>query len=392
MVEVRSDKSDEGRELLNPAQSRKRSASGCDSDCAHADPCAPRNEEPRAESEKRAPLDLTQKPHAKKPRLEVPSQEQSEGEPGGRGDLLHLLTFPNKLWRVVHCDKFKSLRWDNEGVYLVIDVDVFHGEFLDGPQRPLIFDISSLKGFLRLLNLYGFRKVKYAQERSASLSAFLAEETELSKGNKLLFFYNPSFQRGCEHRLQHVARRAPMKSARMDGEADKLGSSVKSSSSEQKDATCLQEGDQGAQTYSGPKSEEPPSPSPPNSESMSSAWGNQEAAQNQDIKSEGTEPEADPGIFSLHLLTCVSNLSRSLMQVISALNEATSQQPQEAAALNEEAQFQAMISSWMFLCNTCFSLPLITALFLKPRTMNFPSQSNTDSFQDSEATGSPAQP
>ncbi|KAL4593627.1 heat shock transcription factor, X-linked-like, partial [Arapaima gigas] len=199
-----------------------------------------------------ASLDLTQKPLAKKAHLESP-QQQSKGETSSRGGL-HLLSFPNKLWRIVNSDKFKALRWDSGGVYLVVDVEMFPKEFLDCKERPRVFETNSTKGFLRLLNLYGFRKVKYAQERSASLSAFLEEENELSKGNKLLFFYNPSFQRGCEHRLHHMARRVRIKAGKVDGGAEKPGAGVEDGS-EETAAASFQEGDRGAETYSGLKCE-----------------------------------------------------------------------------------------------------------------------------------------
>ncbi|MFT7802083.1 heat shock transcription factor, X-linked-like [Arapaima gigas] len=173
-----------------------------------------------------------------------------------------------------------------------------------------------------------------------------------------------------------MARRVRIKAGKVDGGAEKPGAGVEDGS-EETAAASFQEGDRGAETYSGLKCEES-SPSPPPSETAGSAWGNRAPTQKRDLKSEGLESEADPGIFSSHLLACVSNLSRSLLQVTSALTEASSHQAQDPAALSEQAQFQAMVSSWMFLCNTCFSLPMIMALFSKPKTPLFAPPSNPD--------------
>ncbi|KAL4631176.1 heat shock transcription factor, X-linked-like [Arapaima gigas] len=369
MMEVKSDKCYEVDKLLNPPQSRKRSSSERNLDRSARNLSTSGNPDLRDFLEERAPLVLSQKALHKIPRLEL-HQEQSEGESSSR-ELLHLLTFPNKLWRIVNCDVFESLKWDDSGVYLVIDVEMFQKEFLDKKEQPRIFEANCMKSFVRQLNLYGFRKVNFAQERG------------------LLFFYNHNFQRGCEHLLQYMMRRVGIKAAKKDGRTGKPGTTMKTST-KRKSRMFWGETDQVAQTHSGLKPEVSstwrcPSPS---SEAMGSPWMNQ----NQDEQNDGLGTEADPGNFSSHHLACVTDLSRSLLQVIFALTEATNHEPQDPAVLSDGAQFQAMVTAWMSLCNTCFSLPLITALFLKRNITHFTTHTNSDCFQNSEGTDSATQP
>ncbi|XP_029113448.1 uncharacterized protein LOC108925382 [Scleropages formosus] len=377
--------------IANPPQSRKRSVS--ERDFARSARHSRTAGDPVQKNllDDSVPLDLTQKALRKTARVEVSRQQEhsSEGDSSSSRELLHLLTFPNKLWRIVNCGIFESLRWDDSGAYLVIDVEMFQKEFLDRKEQPRIFHINSMKSFVCQLNLYGFRKVSYAQERSASLSALLVELSELSRANKLLFFYNPKFQRGCEHLLQYMTRRVRIKDAKKDGKTGKPGSMVKAGG-KRKGRMFWGETDQASQSHGGVKPEVSSTwrcPSP-KSEDMGSPWMNQ----NQDEQSEGLSTEADPGNFSSHHLACVTDLSRSLLQVISILTEATSHESQDPAVVSNGAQFQAMVTAWMSLCSTCFSLPLITALFLKRNTAHLASQANTDCFQSSEATGSATQP
>ncbi|XP_018592624.2 heat shock transcription factor, X-linked-like [Scleropages formosus] len=375
MTEVKSDKCCEvdTAYLLNPPQSRKRSVSERDFARSATHSSTSGNPELRALLDDSDPLVLTQKALRKTARVEVSRQQEhsSEGDSSSSRELLHLLTFPNKLWRIVNCDLFESLRWDDSGVYLVIDVEMFQKEFLDRKEQPRIFEANCMKSFVRQLNLYGFRKVNFAQERG------------------LLFFYNHNFQRGGEHLLQYMMRRVGIKAAKKDGRGGKPGATVKTGGKRKGRMFCG-ETDQASQSHGGVKPEVSSTwrcPSP-KSEDMGSPWMNQ----NQDEQSEGLSTEADPGNFSSHHLACVTDLSRSLLQVIFALTEATSHESQDPAVVSDGAQFQAMVTAWMSLCSTCFSLPLITALFLKRNTAHLASQANTDCFQNSEATGSATQP
>ncbi|KAL4631177.1 hypothetical protein GN956_G15349 [Arapaima gigas] len=384
-MDVRSEKCYHADKLVNPPQSRKRPASECDFGRSARSSSASNIREQRDFLDESTPLDLTQKALAKTPRLEM-AQEQSEGESSST-ELLHLLTFPNKLWRIVNCDVFESLRWDDSGVYLVIDVEMFQKEFLDRKEQPRIFHINSMKSFVCQLNLYGFRKVNYSQERTALLGTLMVELNELSRPNKLLFFYNPKFQRGCEHLLQYMTRRVRIKAAKKDPKPVKPGATLKGNS-KRKIKMLLGEMDQAAQTHSMSEVSSTWRCPSPKSEDMGSPWMNQ----NQDEQNDGLGTEADPGNFSLHHLACVANLSRSLLQVISVLTETTNHEPQDPAVLSDGAQFQAMVTAWMSLCNTCFSLPLITALFLKRNITHLTTHTNSDCFQNSEGTDSATQP
>uniref|UniRef100_UPI00063CA71F heat shock factor protein 5-like n=1 Tax=Odobenus rosmarus divergens TaxID=9708 RepID=UPI00063CA71F len=70
------------------------------------------------------------------------------------------LSFPRKLWSIVEDNAFTSVRWDDDGDTVIIDEDLFQREVLHrrGPER--IFETDSLKGFIRLMNLYGFGKIR----------------------------------------------------------------------------------------------------------------------------------------------------------------------------------------------------------------------------------------
>ncbi|XP_004417544.1 PREDICTED: uncharacterized protein LOC101386959 [Odobenus rosmarus divergens] len=70
------------------------------------------------------------------------------------------LSFPRKLWSTVEDNAFTSVRWDDDGDTVIIDEDLFQREVLHrrGPER--IFETDSLKGFIRLINLYGFSKIR----------------------------------------------------------------------------------------------------------------------------------------------------------------------------------------------------------------------------------------
>lgn len=102
------------------------------------------------------------------------------------------LTFPNKLWKIVESDQFKSIWWDHGGNCVVIDEELFKKEVLErrGPLR--IFETDCMKSFIRQLNLYGFSKMRQDFQRSASLAEFLAEEKAASALSKVKYEYSLS--------------------------------------------------------------------------------------------------------------------------------------------------------------------------------------------------------
>ncbi|KAM6163857.1 heat shock transcription factor, Y-linked-like [Rhynchocyon petersi] len=141
-----------------------------------------------------------------------PSYTFSACEPDEDPDFLSLI-FPQKLWKVVESDQFKSISWDENGTSIMINEDLFKKEVLDRKAPFRIFETKSMKSFVRQLNLYGFNKMRQNFERSASLPDFLAEEEVVSTLSKILIYHNPNFKRGCPQLLKRMKRRVGIKSA-----------------------------------------------------------------------------------------------------------------------------------------------------------------------------------
>ncbi|KFQ93537.1 Heat shock transcription factor, Y-linked, partial [Nipponia nippon] len=124
------------------------------------------------------------------------------------------LCFPQRLWRMVESDQFRSIWWSEGGKCVAINEELFKEEVLGrgGPLR--VFATQSMKSFLRQMNLYGFTKTQQDFQRSASLPEFLAEEAAASAHSQLLcFYYSPNFKRDhlqllerCKLRVGHKTR------------------------------------------------------------------------------------------------------------------------------------------------------------------------------------------
>ncbi|NWX18297.1 HSFY1 protein, partial [Aegotheles bennettii] len=117
------------------------------------------------------------------------------------------LRFPQKLWKMVESKQFRSIWWSESGKCVAIHKELFKEEVL-GKRGPLrVFATQNMNSFLRQLNLYGFTKIQQDFERSASLPEFLAEEAAGAAHSKILYYYNPRFNREQPH-LQKEGRRA----------------------------------------------------------------------------------------------------------------------------------------------------------------------------------------
>ncbi|XP_025714362.2 heat shock transcription factor, X-linked member 3-like [Callorhinus ursinus] len=106
------------------------------------------------------------------------------------------LSFPRKLWSIVEDDAFTSVRWNDDGDTVIIDEDLFQREILHrrGPER--IFETDSLKGFICLMNLYGFSKIR---PDSPSVRA---------PGNgRMTMYRNSNFQRDRPVLLENIQRK-----------------------------------------------------------------------------------------------------------------------------------------------------------------------------------------
>ncbi|XP_055250007.1 LOW QUALITY PROTEIN: heat shock transcription factor, Y-linked-like [Moschus berezovskii] len=139
--------------------------------------------------------------------IKTPQDTFSVSETDEVDDFL-LRNFPQKLWKIVESDRFKSIWWDESGTSIVINEEVFKKEVLErkGPFR--IFATGSMKSFVRQLNIYGFRKQTF--QRSASLADFL-EENNVSVLSKLQIYCNPNFKRGYPQLIVRMKRRVGSK-------------------------------------------------------------------------------------------------------------------------------------------------------------------------------------
>ncbi|XP_029852184.1 LOW QUALITY PROTEIN: heat shock transcription factor, Y-linked-like [Aquila chrysaetos chrysaetos] len=129
----------------------------------------------------------------------------------GKANQFSSLSFPEKLWKMVESDEFRSIWWSEGGKYVAINEELFKEEVL-GRERPLrVFATQKMKSFLRQLNFYGFTKARQDFQRSASLPEFLAEEDAASAHSQILYYYNPAFNREHPHLPEKCKRGVGLK-------------------------------------------------------------------------------------------------------------------------------------------------------------------------------------
>ncbi|NWR01778.1 HSFY1 protein, partial [Paradoxornis webbianus] len=104
------------------------------------------------------------------------------------------LRFPQKLWKMLESDQFRSIWWSEGGKCVAINKDLFEMEVLSREGQQ-VFHTQKIKSFMRQLNAYGFTKMQRNFQRSASLPEFLSEEAAASAHSQILYYYNPSFNR-----------------------------------------------------------------------------------------------------------------------------------------------------------------------------------------------------
>ncbi|KAM5195893.1 heat shock transcription factor, X-linked member 3-like [Hipposideros larvatus] len=93
-------------------------------------------------------------------------------------------SFPRKLRMIVEDDTFTSVRWNEDGDMVIIEKYLFQGEILSRKGAERIFETDSLKTFIRLMNLYGFSKIRPN------------DPSDYSPGNKrVMMYHNCNFQR-----------------------------------------------------------------------------------------------------------------------------------------------------------------------------------------------------
>ncbi|KAM7045496.1 heat shock transcription factor, X-linked member 3-like [Molossus nigricans] len=131
--------------------------------------------------------------HDPSPQDNPQAQDPSQGAANVEGNNIPLgLSFPRKLWRIVEDDTFRSVCWSDDGDTVNIEEDLFQREVLCRRGEEKIFDSDSLKSFIRLLNLYGFSKI-----RSGHSSV-------RSPGNRMMTYRNSNFQRDKPWLIQNI--------------------------------------------------------------------------------------------------------------------------------------------------------------------------------------------
>ncbi|KAH9361610.1 hypothetical protein HPB48_001487 [Haemaphysalis longicornis] len=71
--------------------------------------------------------------------------------------------FPKKLWKIVNNCSFGAIGWSDDGKKVEINYLKFEEYYFH--NRLNIFKTKKIKSFVRLLNLYGFRKVRILERR-----------------------------------------------------------------------------------------------------------------------------------------------------------------------------------------------------------------------------------
>ncbi|XP_045327157.1 heat shock transcription factor, X-linked member 3-like [Leopardus geoffroyi] len=111
------------------------------------------------------------------------------------------LSFPRKLWMILEDNTFTSVRWNDAGDTVIIDEDLFQREVLHRRGAERIFETDSLKTFIRLLNLYGFSKIRATDPWRIQ-----------SPGNKRMLIYrNANFQRDKPFLLRNIQRKSDLR-------------------------------------------------------------------------------------------------------------------------------------------------------------------------------------
>lgn len=108
---------------------------------------------------------------------------------------LFRLPFPQKLWSLVEDDAFRCVRWNHSGDSVVIEIDVFQRQVLSRRGSDKIFESDSVKTFIRLMNLYGFSKIR-------PTNSFCRAGTR-----RRMIYHNPNFQRNKPSLLKNIKRR-----------------------------------------------------------------------------------------------------------------------------------------------------------------------------------------
>ncbi|KAM5197074.1 heat shock transcription factor, X-linked member 3-like [Hipposideros larvatus] len=134
------------------------------------------------------------------PQDNPPPQAPNQGAANVEGNRAILgFSFPRKLRIIVEDDTFTSVRWNDDEDIVIIEKDLFQGEILSRKGAERIFETGSLKTFIRLMNHYGFSKIRPN------------DPSDYSPGNKRVMMYrNCNFQRDKPLLIENVKRKYNM--------------------------------------------------------------------------------------------------------------------------------------------------------------------------------------
>ncbi|XP_064429711.1 heat shock transcription factor, X-linked member 4 [Mirounga angustirostris] len=264
------------------------------------------------------------------------------------------LSFPRKLWSVVEDTTFTSVRWNDDGDTVIIDEDLFQREILRrrGPER--IFETDSLKGFIRLMNLYGFSKIR-------------ADDPPVhAPGNKRMMMYrNSNFRRDRPVLLENIQAKGNLRTG-----TGWLGSS----------ATPLKRKKQVAATRRSPRTH--------HNESTQEDKAEPKEAPNVQGPS-GTQAFSFTGIWALSGVARYAMANRGPSEPGGPSGEGTSRNvmfaPPATAGRGGAGELPAApppypdYESVLSLYNTCYSILLAALLFMSPHEAPSENEEQEDS-------------
>ncbi|CAK6450159.1 unnamed protein product [Pipistrellus nathusii] len=136
------------------------------------------------------------------PQPQAPNQSTANVE---GNNILHGPSFPRKLWRIVEDDAFQSVHWNDDGDTVIIKENLFQREILCQRGKEKIFKLSSLKSFIRLMNLHGFSKIRPG------------DSSVCSPTNKIMIYQNSNFQRDKPWLLENIMTKGNQKTHALPG-------------------------------------------------------------------------------------------------------------------------------------------------------------------------------
>ncbi|KAM8898052.1 heat shock factor protein 5 isoform 2-T2 [Spinachia spinachia] len=134
-------------------------------------------------------------------------------------DSINPNNFPAKLWRLVNNPVNEAIRWDREGIVIVIDQHLFEEQILSPSNSSSssstaldnkdAFKTTNFSSFVRQLNLYGFKKTD-------------ANVRDCCHTDQVQFhyFYNPNFKRNHPELVASLRRLTVLNKAKIKAGLD----------------------------------------------------------------------------------------------------------------------------------------------------------------------------